>query len=91
MTYRPLREASDGVINGAAFRQCYTVCCTCGPLKVYGQDTKSRTRCQFSSARDGMPLDFRRTLTSAWIETRQAIRASYQALVALSRVRGLKP
>nr|DAG46366.1 MAG TPA: hypothetical protein [Caudoviricetes sp.] len=47
MTYRPLREASDGVINGAAFRQCYTVCCTCGPLKVYGQDTKSRTRCQF--------------------------------------------
>nr|DAY30319.1 MAG TPA: hypothetical protein [Caudoviricetes sp.] len=45
-------------MNGAAFRQCYTVCCTCGPLKVYVQDTKSRTRCQFSSARDGMTLDF---------------------------------
>ena len=48
MICQPLHEASDGVINGAAFRQCYTVCCTCGPLKVYGQETKSRTRCQSS-------------------------------------------
>ena len=58
MTYRPLREASDGVINGAAFRQCYTVCCTCGPLKVYGQDTKSRTRCHFSQEAERKKPDF---------------------------------
>lgn len=46
MICRSLHTAFSVVINGAAFLQCYTVCCTFGPLKVYGQDTKSRTRCQ---------------------------------------------
>nr|DAI25301.1 MAG TPA: hypothetical protein [Caudoviricetes sp.] len=55
MTCLPLHTPAS---VDAAFWQCYTVCCTGDPLKTYGQDAKSRTRCQFSSARDGMTLDF---------------------------------